>query len=256
MHLDVPPGRALVRRPSPLLADGIVTHIERRPVDAALALRQWQSYVAALGAAGLEPVEVEPADECPDGVFVEDTLVFHRGIAVIARPGAEPRRAETAGVETAVRALGYPVVRIDPPGTLDGGDVLAAGDALYVGTGGRTNRDGARQLRGLLGAEVVEVPVSGFLHLKSSVTALPDGTIVGYPPLVPDARLFPSFRPVPESSGAQVVLLGEGRVLVAGDCPRSAELFASLGLEPVVVEIGEFQKREGCVTCLSVLLSS
>jgi dimethylargininase len=101
---------------------------------------------------------------------------------------------------------------------------------------------------------VITVPVRNVLHLKSAVTALPDGSIVGYPPVIEEPERFPRFRPVPEESGAQVVDAGGGRLLVAADCPRSTELFAGLGYEPTAVEIGEFQKLEGCVTCLSVLL--
>ncbi len=242
---------ALVRPPGPRLANGITTHIERRPVDVELARAQWAAYVAALESAGWSAVEIAPADDCPDAVFVEDALVVHGGLAVVTRPGVEARRAELETAEAAVRALGFPVARIEEPGTLDGGDVLTVGDTTYVGTGGRTNSEGARQLGRLLGTTVVEVPVAGVLHLKTAVTALPDGTIVGHlPPAVP----FPAFRPVPEESGAHVVVLDERRILIAADCPRSAELFASLGYEPVVVDIGEFQKLEGCVTCLSVLL--
>jgi dimethylargininase len=248
--------RALVRRPSPLLAQGIVTHLERRPVDAGSALAQWSAYAEALAGAGFRLVEVDPADGCPDGVFVEDAVVVHGGLAVIARPGAEARLAETGSVEAAIRLLGLPVGRIEAPGTLDGGDVLVVGETVYVGTGGRTNAEGARQLRRLLDAEVVEIPVSGVLHLKSAVTALPDGTVVGFPPLAPDPALFRSFLAVPEPSGAHVVVLGEDCVLVAGDCPLSAELYAARGLEVVTVDIGEFQKLEGCVTCLSVLISA
>ena len=135
--------------------------------------------------------------------------------------------------------------------------MLAVGEAVYVGTGGRTNRAGARALRDLLaplGARVIEVPVAGVLHLKSAVTALPDGTIVGHPPRVPGADLFPG---PPGGAGGRRArrssILDERRVLVAADCPRSAELFAARGFEPLTVEIGEFQKLEGCVTCLSVL---
>ncbi len=252
----MPPPRALIRRPGPLLAAGIVTHRERRPVDLELARAQWTAYVAALAAAGFEPVEVDPADECPDSVFVEDTLVVYRGLAVVTRPAPASRRPEAAAAETAARALGYPVERIKAPATLEGGDVLAVGEDVYVGTGGRTNRAGARALRDLLaplGARVIEVPVAGVLHLKSAVTALPDGTIVGHPPQVPGAELYPGLLAVPEATGAQVAILDERRVLVSADCPRSAELFAARGFEALTVEIGEFQKLEGCVTCLSVL---
>ncbi len=247
---------ALVRRPGRRLAEGLVTHRERVPVDAELAAVQWAAYVAALEAAGWSPLELPALEQCPDSVFVEDTLVIEGGLAVIARPGAETRRPETAAAEEAVRALGYAVERIEAPGTLDGGDVLAAGATVYVGTGGRTNAAGARRLRELLATPVVEVAIAGVLHLKSVLTALPDGSVVGYPPLVPDA--FPRvgatrLRPVPEPSGAQVVTLDEKTLLLAADCPRSAELLGALGYQVVTVEIGEFQKLEGCVTCLSVL---
>ena len=246
-----------MRRPSPRLAEGIVTYVERRPVDPALALRQWEGYVHALRSAGWETVEVPPADGCPDGVFVEDVLVVYQDVAVLARPGADERRAEVAGVERLIAALGYDVERIAAPGTLDGGDVLKVGETIYVGRGNRTNVEGIDQLRRILeprGAVVTVVPVGRVLHLKSAVTALPDGSIVGYLPNVDDPALFPRLVEVPEESGAHVVLLGGGRLLLAADCPRSAELLTGLGYEPIVVDIGEFQKLEGCVTCLSVLL--
>jgi dimethylargininase len=245
---------ALVRRPGSRLADGIVTHVERRPVDVALAKRQWDGYVRALAAAGIPAVEVAPADDSPDAVFVEDTLVVAGDLAVIARPGAPSRQAETAGAEAAVRALGFEVARIEAPATLDGGDVILAGGHLYVGTGGRTTPEGARQLAGILGARLTEIPIAGALHLKTVVTPLPDGSFAGWKPLVRDPAAFPGFRAVPEPSGANVVGLGAREVLVAADCPRSAELLASLGLEPVAVDIGELQKLEAGVSCLSVLL--
>ncbi|GAA0676780.1 N(G),N(G)-dimethylarginine dimethylaminohydrolase [Streptomyces malaysiensis subsp. malaysiensis] len=249
--------KALVRRPSPRLADGLVTHIDRTPVDAALALRQWEVYVVALRAHGWETIELPPLDDCPDGVFVEDTMVVYKNVAVIARPGAEPRRAETVTTEEAVTRLGCSLNRIREPGTLEGGDVLKIGDTVYVGRGGRTNGDGIRGLRAALeplGARVVAVPVSKVLHLKSAVTALPDGTVIGYPPLVDDPGAFDRFLPVPEESGAHVVLLGGGKLLMAASAPRTAERFADLGYEPVPVDISEFEKMEGCVTCLSVRL--
>jgi dimethylargininase len=248
---------ALVRRPGPRLADGIVTHVERQPVDLARAAEQWRRYVEAMEAAEWRIVEVPPADDCPDAPFVEDTMVVYRGLAVMARPGAESRRAEVADAERSAAELGLSIARIRFPGTLDGGDVLKVGDTIYVGCGGRTNAAGVDQLREILtplGAEVVPVPVRKVLHLKSAVTALPDGTVIGYRPLVDDVAAFPRFLDVPEESGAHVVLLGRDRLLMAASCPRSAELLAGLGYEPVIVEIAEFEKLEACVTCLSVRL--
>jgi dimethylargininase len=249
--------KALVRRPGPRLTDGIVTHIDRVAPDLAKALQQWNGYVAALQVAGWETIEVPPAHDCPDAVFIEDTMVVYRNVAVISRPGADARKPEVHDAEKTVESLGYSINRIRPPGTLDGGDVLKVGDTVYVARGGRTNAEGIRQLRAILepiGATVVAVPLTKVLHLKTAVTALPDGTIVGWVPAIDDPAIFPRFMAVPEESGAHVVLLGNDQLLMSDDCPRSAAMFAELGYDPVQVDISEFIKLEGCVTCLSVRL--
>src|SRR3954468_5211050 len=250
--------RVLVRRPSPRLAEGLVTHIERTPVDVDLAMRQWQGYVEALTGAGWEVTEVDPAPECPDSAFVEETVVTYGDLAVVTRPGARERRPETAAAENSVREAGYRIAHIEAPGTLDGGDVLKFGGTVYVGRGGRTNDEGIRRLRahlersGQRGVQVVTVPLTKVLHLKSAVTALPDGSVVGYEPLVDDPGVFPRFRPVPEVAGAHVVLLDDERVLMSSRAPASAGMFSDLGYAVVPVDISEFEKLEGCVTCLSV----
>jgi len=249
--------RALVRRPGPRLDEGLLTHLDRVPVDLELARRQWLGYAAALQAEGWELYEVDPADDCPDAVFVEDTAVVYGDLAVITRPGADERRPETAGTEAALAGLGYRVVHIEAPGTLDGGDVLKHGGTVRVGLGGRTNQAGLDQLRdhlAPLGAHVVGVPVTKVLHLKSAVTALPDGTVVGYDPLVDDPAAFPDYLPVPEEPGAHVVLLDGATVLMSTSAPRTREVFEARGLRVVAVDISEYEKLEGCVTCLSIRL--
>jgi len=249
--------RALVRPPGPRLVDGLVTHLARTPVDLDLATRQWRGYVDALGSNGWAIVEVAGADDCPDAVFIEDTVVMFDDLAVITRPGAPSRVPETTAVEATVTGLGYDIARIEPPGTLDGGDVLKVDDVVYVGVAGRTNADGVGQLAALVepkGRRVIGVPVTKVLHLKSAITALPDGTIVGWPAAVDDAAMFDRFLATPEESGAHVVVLDCTHLLIAADCPRSAEMYRAMGYEPLQVDIGEFQKLEGCVTCLSVRL--
>ncbi len=249
--------RALVRRPGPRLADGLVTHIERSPIDLDLARQQWEDYVAALHAEGWETIEVAPVDDCPDSVFVEDTVVVYGDLAVISRPGADERKPETVAVEDSLRELGYRITRVEAPGTLDGGDVLKHDGTVWVGLGGRTNQAGLDQLAealGEVGARVVGVPLTKVLHLKSAVTALPDGTVVGYPPLVDDADVWPRFLEVPEEPGSHVVLLDEQTVLMSTSAPRTAELFTARGLRVVAVDLTEYEKLEGCVTCLSVRL--
>jgi dimethylargininase len=249
-------GTVLVRVPSSRLAEGIVTHIRRTPVDVALARAQHAAYAGALAACGWLIQQVPDAEDCPDSVFIEDTVVVCEDLAVLARPGAPARRAEVTGVAGVVGSLGLRTAAIREPGTLDGGDVLQAGHTVYVGRGGRTNSAGIRQLRALLaplGRTVIAVPLIGVLHLKSAVTALPDGTFLLQPQLVP-AGLFPAVRPVQEESGCHVVPLGGDQVLIAASAPRTAEFLDDLGFTPVVADISEFEKLEGCVTCLSVLL--
>ncbi len=249
--------RALIRRPGPGLADGLITHIDRTPIDADLAVRQWQGYVDALRAEGWETIEVPPADDCPDAVFVEDTVVVYADLAVLARPGADARKPEVTGTEATLADLGYRIARIEAPGTLDGGDVLKHDGTVWVGLGGRTNESGMRQLDEHLapfGVEVVGVPVSRVLHLKSGVTALPDGTVIGHEPLVDDPAQWPSFLAVPEPEGAHVVLLDGSTVLMSSSAPATRRLFEDRGLRVVAVDISEFEKLEGCVTCLSVRL--
>ena len=246
---------AIVRAPADTLADGELTHLERVPVDLELANAQWDEYVALLSNAGWDIVEVPVATGQPDSVFVEDTMVVFGDTAVIGSPGADSRAGEIAEAERIVTELGLTIRRIEMPGTLDGGDVLKVGRTVYVGRGGRTNAEGIRQLRALvtpLGYTVVAVPVTKALHLKSAVTALPDGTVIGYAPLVDDPSVFGRYLAVPEAEGVAVVVLADDTVLMSSAAPKSAALIADLGYRVLTADISEFEKLEGCVTCLSV----
>ncbi|GAA1838186.1 dimethylargininase [Agromyces salentinus] len=259
--LDYAPERpsrriALVRIPATNLDEGLLTHLERRPVDHALADEQWDNYCAALLSEGWETIEVDAAPDLADSVFVEDTVVMFGDLAVLANPGALSRRPEVDAVERAVRSIpGISVASILAPGTLDGGDVLKVGSTVYVGAGSRTNAEGIRQLRALLaphGYEVVAVPLTKALHLKSAVTALPDGTVIGDPERIDVPSLFPRFLPVVEPEGVAVVALSDESLLMSSAAPQTAAMLSNLGYRVVTVDISEFEKLEGCVTCLSV----
>ncbi len=250
-----PTPKALVRAPSRRLAEGELTHLERTPVDADRADEQWEAYVAALAAEGFDIVDVTPADDHPDSVFIEDTVVVLGDTAIITSPGAESRRGETDAVRETARELGLTLAQIELAGTLDGGDVLVVGSTVYVGRGGRTNAEGIRQLRAIatpLGYTVVAVKVTKALHLKSVVTALPDGTVLGAPKLVDNPAVFERYLQVPEAAGCAVVVLGPDAVLLSAAAPKTAALIQDLGYRVVTVDISEFEKLEGCVTCLSV----
>ena len=255
----VPGPALLVRRPSPDLDAGELTHLERQSVDPHLALEQWRAYVDVFRRAGWAVTEVEPADGHPDGVFVEDTVVVFDDLAVLTSPGAASRVGEVAStarvLEQLAAARGLATARIEPPGHLEGGDVLKVGRTAYVGRSTRTDTGGIAQLRALVeprGWTVVTVPVTKVLHLKSGVTALPDGTVIGWEPNVDDPALFERFLRVPEEHGTAVVDLGDGAVVMSADAPRTAALLRERGLAVHEVAISEFEKLEGCVTCLSV----
>ncbi|HRC63721.1 MAG: N(G),N(G)-dimethylarginine dimethylaminohydrolase [Actinomycetales bacterium] len=261
---------ALVRQPSPRLADGIVTHIDRESVDPVLARDQWEAYVGALRANGWDIVQAPAAPDCPDGVFIEDQVLVYGDLALLCRSGAPERRAEQDGLAGLLTDVGYRVARIEAPGLLDGGDVLKHDGRVWVGDAGstgRSNRAGVEQVADLLaplGARVEAVPLSGVLHLKSAVTALPDGRILAGPSLSAVTAEWPGWGTssrgasrllaVPEESGAHVVILDADTVLLAASAPQTAEVLTGQGLRVVTVDISEFEKLEGCVTCLSVRL--
>ncbi|WP_285036811.1 dimethylargininase [Plantibacter sp. ME-Dv--P-095] len=249
---------ALVRMPASNLAEGLVTHQERATIDTELADQQWDAYVAALDAAGWDTTEVSWADQLADSVFIEDAVVVVGDLAIVTRPGAESRRPEIVAAETTARELGLRVHRIEGDGTLEGGDVLQVGTTVYVGRSGRTNAEGVRQLRNILaprGFDVVAVPVTKALHLKSTVTALPDGTVLVHPDLVDDPSFFGRHLVVPEREGVAVVELADDTVLISAAAPKTAALLEDRGYTVVQVDISEFEKLEGCVTCLSVRVS-
>ena len=222
-----------------------------------VAADQHAAYVEVLRAHGVAIHHLPDAPGHPDGMFVEDVVVVVGGLAIVTRPGAAPRRGETAGLAEHLDALGLEVVTVAAPGTLDGGDVLQIGACVYVGRSSRTHDHAIEQLRRWLvplGRTAVPVDVTGALHLKTAVTALPDGELVARPDVVDLTPFGP--RPVllaPEPAGADVLLLDD-LVVVSARAPRTAELIAERGFEVVTVAIDELEKLEAGPTCLSVLL--
>lgn len=221
------------------------------------ARRQHAAYVEALRAAGARPVEVAADGECPDCCFIEDTAVVLRGSVLVTRPGAPTRVAETPSVAAAL-APRFALHRMEAPAALDGGDVLRAGDRLFVGLSTRTNEAGAARLAELAAREdltVVRVRVPHGLHLKSLCSLAAPGLLVHAPGL--DTSPFRAAGletlAVGEPAGANVLLLGE-RVLVSADAPRTREALDARGVATVSVRVTEFHRADGALTCLSVRL--
>ena len=248
---------ALTNRPSPLLEQCQLTHLERTPIDHGVAIRQHEGYQTMLRAAGAEVCALDVNRAHPDGVFIEDTAIVLDEVAVMMSMGAESRRGEPAAIESVLR--GYrPIERVALPATIDGGDVTRVGRILLVGQSSRTNRAGACALAAIAeryGYDTITVPVTGCLHLKSACTVLPDGRLlvnrewIDMQPLAP----FDTVQvPVEEPHAADVALVGD-RVCMAAEHPRTMELLESLGFEVRATPLSEFAKAEGAVTCLSLI---
>ncbi len=248
---------ALTRPVSKTLDQCQLSHVAREPIDLPLAKRQHTAYEALLKKLGAEVVRVDAAHELPDAVFVEDCAVVVDELAVITRPGARSRQPEVEGV--AQRLAEYRTcVRIDDPGTLDGGDVVVVGHDVYIGRSSRTNDAGIQQLRDALSPfeyEVTAVEFGGALHLKSVCTVLGASTLLADPRRV-DVTQFREvdYLVVPghEWPAANTVTVN-GTVVLAAGFPDTAAMLEANGLEVRAINISEFQKAEGAVSCKSIL---
>jgi dimethylargininase len=249
---------AFTRDVSPVIARCELTHVARSPIDVNVARVQHRAYEALLTSLGCEVRRVAPAPAHPDSVFIEDTAVVLDETAVITRPGAATRRDEVAAVADALAPL-RPLVRIESPATLDGGDVLVLGRAVYVGETGRTNAEGIAQLRAALapfGYAVQGVAVTGCLHLKTAATAVDDATVLLNPAWV-DAVAFGAYHvlAVDETEPTAANVLRVGNALVYGvSFPRTLERLHSAGFHPRTVDASELAKADGAPTCCSLVL--
>lgn len=245
---------AILQPPSRTFSAGITAAGLGRP-DYEKALEQHRAYGEALEKCGLELIILEPDDRFPDGCFVEDTAVVTEEIAILCRPGAPSRRGEMAGVAEML-AKYKPIASITAPGTIDGGDVLRADKHFYIGRSKRTNAEGARQLAAMLskhGYTASEVPVNGILHLKTGVTCIGKNTFVAIDDL---AKHFSSGRLIrveAKEGYATNCLPVNGSVLMPAGFPKVKQKIEELGLPVIEVDMSEFRKMDGGLTCLSLL---
>ena len=251
--------RAIVRPPCARFAEGLTTAGLGLPI-LEKAIEQHEGYCEALERCGLELARLAPDPAYPDSTFVEDAAVLTGHCAILARPGAVSRRGEVASIREALAPFYKSFYEIVSPGTLDGGDVCEAGPHFFIGISERTNEEGARQLAECLAREgysssFVDIRrIAGILHLKSGVASCGDNRLVVIDALAAHEAFkgYETIRVEPaENYAANCVRINEHMLLAAGYPVLLASL-RRLGLRIITLDMSEFQKMDGGLSCLSL----
>lgn len=227
------------------------------PPDPELALIQHAGYVQALEACGLEVTVLEADEDYPDSTFVEDAALLTRSCAIITKPGAPSRRGETDSIREVLSEFYSEIEEIRSPGTVEGGDIMMVGDHFYIGLSKRTNLEGARQVidhltrHGLSGSTV---SFGELLHLKTGIAYLENDTIAatGEYLEIEEFRKFKRIEIDADEAYAANCLWLNGTVLVAAGFPKAAGKIAAAGYPIIAVEVSEFRKLDGGLSCLSL----
>ena len=246
--------RAIVRRPGRNFANGITTSNLGKP-DFGRALEQHATYCEALIKCGVELTVLEADERYPDGCFVEDTAVVNSKVKVISRPGADTRRGEEEAIALVLTGSG-PIESITAPGTLEGGDVLRAENHYYIGISERTNREGASQLSAILakhGFTSSVIRVEAGLHLKSDIAYLGNGNFVSTPVFSHVPHPANTIILEPEEYYSANCLRVNDYLLIAKGFPKSKRKILELGYNIIELDMSEFRKMDGGLTCLSLL---
>ncbi|HEY69908.1 MAG TPA: dimethylargininase [Anaerolineae bacterium] len=251
---------AITRPVSPSIVECQLTFQERQPIDFDLANQQHRDYEQCLVALGCKLDRLPAEPDLPDAVFVEDTAVVLGEVAILMRPGAESRRPEVRSVAEKLKTYRR-LLRIEPPGTMDGGDVLCVGRQIFVGRSRRTNAAGIAQLQNLVqdyGYCVQAVEIRDCLHLKSAVTQVGRDTLLIDPTRV-DPAGFEDFNRIETDPGehhaANALLVGE-TVIYPRVHVRTRQRLENYGITIRTVNISELAKAESGVTCSSLVFES
>ncbi len=247
---------AIVCKPSESIVNGITTAKLGVP-DYENTLRQHQAYIDVLRSCGLTIITL-PADEAfPDSCFVEDTALLTRRCAIIARPGAPTRQGEEAAVLDLLPRYFDNIESIEAPGTIEPGDIMMVGDHFYIGLSDRTNAEGARQMISLLethGLSGSTVEMQGMLHLKTGLSYLENNTLVACGEILHEPE-FAKFKLIAidadEAYAANCVWVN-GTVLVPAGFPITRQKIEAAGYPVIPVDLSEFQKLDGGLSCLSL----
>ena len=247
--------KAIVRKPGRNFADGLTSSGLGKP-DFEKALKQHSYYCEALMSLGLELIVLDADERYPDGCFVEDTAVITSEIAIITRPGAGSRQGEEVIIKSVLSEL-KKTVSIEAPGTLDGGDIMRAENHFYIGMSDRTNNEGAGQLSEVLqqyGYTSSLIKVGEGLHLKSGIAYLGHGNFITAK--VPEGLI--EYKEIiitgdADSYSANCLHVNE-KLLLSSGFPKIKEQVIRLGYKVIELDMSEFRKMDGGLTCLSLLL--
>lgn len=246
----------IVRRPGRSLTKGITTANLGKP-DYQQALRQHDKYIEALESCGVRVTVLEAEEQYPDSVFVEDTAVLAEKCAIITNPGVPSRQGEETSIKTALKKFYTTIETITAPGTLEGGDVMQVEGHFYVGLSARTNEEGARQFTGFMekyGYTVSIVHLKKFLHLKTGLAYLGDdnlrvaGEFIEHPEFERFNRIFIDEA---ESYAANCIRVND-RVLIPMGYPGTKAAIEAAGYRVLEVDVSEFRKLDGGLSCLSL----
>jgi dimethylargininase len=246
--------RAIVRPPGRNFKSCLSDHPLHHTLDVDLALEQHRKYCETLRDLGVELIELEPDHVHPDACFVEDTVVVHGDRVMITRMAKESRRGESDKVK-AVLSEFKEVNSVKAPGTLEGGDVIHLQESLLCGITKRTNREGASQMGKWLETPVHLIEDLNIMHIKSHVTYLAKNTIILNPRYVDDPVLDPFSKivlPEGETHSANTLTIGDV-VIMSSRHKKSSQLVRDAGFEVIQLDMSEFEKCDGALTCLSII---
>ena len=251
---------AMTREVNPAIGSCEMTFLPRVTIDTSVALQQHQQYRSALSSLGCEIVDVPTAPGLADSAFIEDTALVLDEMAVLCRPGAASRVPEVAGVEDVLQHYRN-LASIQPPGTLDGGDLLRIGQIIYAGLSTRSNQSGIDQLRSIVadyGYSVKTVATTKCLHLKSAVSEVAPGSLLINPNWI-SRSAFADYEMTDvdqqEPHAANALLVGRS-VIYPSSFPRTMEKLVTRGIDVTPVDVSELQKAEGAVTCCSLIFTT
>jgi len=251
---------AVTRELTAAIGNCELTFLHRSAIDFGLAQQQHRDYQSALSSLGCEVVVVPAPPGLADSVFIEDTALVLDDIAVMLRPGVASRQPEVAGVAEVLQQY-KPLKAIEPPGTIDGGDLLRVGNRIFAGLSTRSNQSGIQQLRDIVsdfGMTVETVETTKCLHLKSAVSEVAPGTLLINTDWI-SSSAFKDFEMIPvdkeETHAANALRIGKN-LIYPSSFPRTMNALVNRGIDVLPVDLTELQKAEGAVTCCSLIFSA